>query len=135
MRSSTEKLLVLLLRVGGTVMLLAWPTIVLPTDWMAASHRWLGLGAFPDAPLTQYLTRSIAMLYAIHGGFLWVLSTDVRRFAPLILYLSSMNVVFGAIVLGVDVWAGMPWYWTVGEGPPVAGVGALQLFLLRRLQP
>jgi hypothetical protein len=40
-------------------------------------------------------------------------------------------VVFGAIMIGVDLHAGMPWWWTVNEGPPVIAVGAVMLYLLR----
>jgi hypothetical protein len=129
--SRQEKALVFLLRFGGAVLLLAWLAVFLPTEWMAANHRWIGLGSFPDAPLTQYLTRSIAALYGIHGGLVLLLSTNVRRYVPVITYVSIMNVVFGAFVLGIDVYAGMPWYWTLIEGPPVAAIGTAQLLLLR----
>ena len=69
--------------------------------------------------------------YGIHGGLVLLLSTNVRRYVPVIVYVSIMNLVFGAIVLGVDVYAGMPWYWTLMEGPPVAAIGLTQLLLLR----
>ena len=83
-----ERLLVILLRFGGAVLMLAWLAIFLPTEWMTASHRWLGLGVLPDSPLVQYLTRSVAALYGIHGGLVLLLSTDVRRFAPVIAFMS-----------------------------------------------
>jgi len=128
--SRHEQILVFLLRFGGCVLLLAWLAVFLPTEWMMLSHRWLGLGSFPDAPLTQYLTRSIAALYGVHGGLVLLLSTNVRRFVPVIAYVSIMNVVFGALILGVDWFSGMPWYWTLMEGPPVAAIGVAQLLLL-----
>lgn len=131
MATRRESLLVFLLRFGGCVMLLAWPAVLLPTDWMEATHRWLGMGAFPHATLTQYLTRSVAAIYGVHGGLLLLLSTNVRRFSAVIAYVSIMNLIFGAVVLAVDLSAGMPWYWTLSEGPPVAGIGLLQLILLR----
>jgi hypothetical protein len=36
-----------------------------------------------------------------------------------------MNVVFGLVVLAIDVHAGMPLWWTLGEGPPIALFGAV----------
>ncbi len=79
--NARERTLVLLLYVSGGVMLLAVFAIFLPTEWMATTHRWLGLGEFPASPLVDYLTRSISALYAIYGGLLVLLARDVRRFA------------------------------------------------------
>src|SRR5215470_14742014 len=59
-----DRLLVVLLRLFGGITCLALLATLLPTQWMAAAHAWLGLGPFPRAPLTEYLTRSIAGLYA-----------------------------------------------------------------------
>ena len=59
-----EKALVFLLRICGAIMLSAFATLFLPVDWMAATHRWLGLGEFPESPLVDYLARSIL---AAHG--------------------------------------------------------------------
>ena len=60
----------------------------MPTTWIVATHKWLGLGDFPDAPITQYLARSISALYAIFGGLVIVVSTDVRRYVPVIRFLA-----------------------------------------------
>ncbi len=129
--SRVEKWLAILLRIAGAVMLLAFGAIFLPADWMAASHRWLGLGEFPASTLVFYLTRSASALYGIYGGLYLVIARDVRRYAGVLAYLATMNIVFGALMVGVDLRAGMPWYWTVAEGPPVAAFGALLLVLLR----
>ena len=47
------KPLVIILRVLGALGCIAVFAIVMPTSWMAAAHQWLGLGDFPDAPITQ----------------------------------------------------------------------------------
>ena len=62
------KPLVIILRFFGVLGCTAVFVIVMPTRWMAAVHEWLGLGEFPDAPITQHLTRSISALYAVFGG-------------------------------------------------------------------
>ncbi len=131
--SREERWLAILLRIAGGFMLLAFGAIFLPADWMAASHRWLGLGEFPASTLVAYLTRSASALYGIHGGLYLVVARDVKRYAGVLAYLAGMNIVFGALMVGVDLYAGMPWYWTVGEGPPVAVFGVLLLVLLRRV--
>jgi hypothetical protein len=129
-----ERTLILLLRVCGGVMLLALFAIFLPTEWMAWTHRWLGLGEFPASPLVDYLTRSISALYAVYGGLLMLLARDVRRFAPVIVYLAVTGLAFGVVMIGVDFGAGMPRYWSVGEGPLVLVLSSVILWLARGIR-
>ena len=116
---------------AGIVMLLAIPAIVMPTAWMVNIHEIIGLGTFPASPLVTYLTRSVALVYAVHGGLLILLSRDVTRLAPVIVYLGCSNIVFGCVVTGIDLYAPMPIYWTLMEGPPVAAFGAILLWLVK----
>lgn len=134
MRQETSALwLTGLLRVGAAVLLLAFGAVFLPVAWMSSSHAALGLGAFPRSSLVDYLTRSISALYAIKGGLYLVLSTDVVRYAPVIGYVAWSTIAFGLLMVGVDLNAGMPWYWTCGEGPVVTILGLILLGLQRRL--
>jgi hypothetical protein len=126
-----RRLLVVLLRLGGVLTASAFLTIVLPVEWMAAAHRALGLGDFPRAPVVDYLARSIAALYGFHGVLLLIVSTDPVRYRPIIKYFAVMNVLFGGIVLAIDLHAGLPLLWTLAEGPPVAGFGAAIALLNR----
>ncbi len=128
-----EKILVFLLRLGGVLAVTAFLSMLMPTSWQASAHAWLGMGEFPDAPLTDYLTRSIAVLYGFHGCLLLLISTDVRRFAPLVTFVGVMNVTFGLVVIPIDVVAGMPAWWTWTEGPPVIAFGATVLYLRRSI--
>jgi hypothetical protein len=121
------------LRFGAAVLLLAFGAVFLPVAWMSSSHAALGLGSFPRSALVDYLTRSIAALYAIKGGLYLVLSTDVVRYAPVIGYVAWSTIGFGLLMLCVDLHAGMPWYWTWSEGPIVTVVGLILLGLHRLL--
>jgi len=132
--NARERLLVRLLRLCGSVLLLAAVAVFLPTRWMEASSRWLGLGEFPASPLVDYLTRSISAMYAMHGAVLIGVAQDVRRFAPLVVLLAWASVAFGATMLGIDLHAGMPGYWTLAEGPSILLMGVLYLWLARGLQ-
>lgn len=127
-------ILVLLLRVGGVLACFAVLAIFLPTAWMAAVHRWLGLGEFPDAAVTQYLSRSVSAFYAMFGGLTILASLDLRRFGPVITYLAIAAMVFGVVITGVDAMAKMPTYWTLVEGPPTFVIGLVILLLNRRVQ-
>ncbi len=130
-----ERLLVFLLRFGGCIMLSAFGAMLLPVEWMAATHRWLGLGDFPASPLVDYLTRSIAALYGFNGGIRLLVSGDVRRYSVVVAYLAVMDLVLGVLLLAIDWHAGLPLYWTLAEGPPLVVMGAILLHLLRRVCP
>lgn len=132
--SGVEKWLKIQLRFGGSVMLLAFGAVFMPAEWMAATHRSLGLGEFPTSPLVDYLARSASALYGIHGGLYFVVARDVRRYASVLTYLAATAVLFGTLVVGIDLHAGMPWFWTCGEGPPILAFGVL-LLALQRLLP
>ena len=56
--TKSDKVLVILLRFGGVIALFAVVAVVMPTSWMAATHRWLGLGEMPTGPVVEYLARS-----------------------------------------------------------------------------
>jgi len=116
-------LLVVLLRLAGAVMVLAFLAVVLPVDWMAGTHRWLGLGEFPRAPIVDYLARSVALLYGFHGVLVLIVSRDPVKYRTIIWYLAVMNILFGAIIIAIDIHAGLPAMWTLLDGPPVTAFG------------
>ena len=124
MRQDTrERVLPLLLRFGGGVLCLAFPTILLPVEWMASTHEALGLGPYPHSAIVEYLSRSIGALHGLHGVLLLVVARDPRRFSEIVTYIAGFNVTFGLIMVGVDLHSGMPWFWTLAEGPPIAAMG------------
>ena len=129
-----HRALIILLRVVGVVACAAIIASVMPTTWIAATHSWLGLGDFPDAPITQYLARSISGLYAIFGGLAIVISTDVLRYAPIIRFFAYVTLTFGILITGIDSIAGMPTYWTLFEGPTTIILGVVILLLVRRVE-
>jgi hypothetical protein len=120
---SRERLLQCLLRFGGVVLCLAFPTVLLPVDWMAATHESLGLGPFPRSVIVEYLARSIGLLYGLHGVLLLIVARDPARYREIVSYLAFFNISFGLAMLVIDVKSGMPWFWTLGEGPAVAAIG------------
>jgi hypothetical protein len=83
----------------------------------------------------DYLARSVAAFYGFHGVLLFLISTDVVRFRPLVWYVAVMNVLLGVTLLAIDVHAGLPAYWIALEGPPVIVIGLLVAFFNWRLVP
>jgi hypothetical protein len=44
-----------------------------------------------------------------------------------------MNVLFGLMLVAIDIHARMPLFWTIGEGPPIAMLGMVIGVLNRSL--
>ena len=129
--SRAERVLIVILRISAAVLLLAFPMMLLPVEWMAITHRWLGLGEFPATPLVDYLTRSISFLYGFHGGLMLVAASDIRRYHGVLVYIAVSGIAFGACIIAIDLHAGLPLYWTLGEGPFIISSAALIGLLLR----
>lgn len=127
-----ERLLVVLLRVSGSGLMLAFLAVLLPVAWMAATHPRLGLGEFPRTPIVDYLARSIAALYGFHGVFVWIVSFDPVRYRVFVWFAAIMNIVFGAMLIAIDLHAGMPALWTATEGPSIIAMGMAIAALARR---
>jgi hypothetical protein len=128
-----DKLLILFLRVTAIVLLLALPAVFLPYSWMNAIHQALGLGTLPDLPIVAYLTRSISLLYALLGAVYWYFSCDVRRHIPLLRFSSGLLALFTAIMIGIDIVAELPAWWTVTEALVLVGWTVGQWFLVRMI--
>jgi hypothetical protein len=129
--TKSDRVLVLLLRFVGVGALFALVAVFMPVSWMAATHRWLGLGEMPTAPVVEYLARSLSAFYAVTGALCLVLTTDLERYRPLVRFLGVAFALMSLVLLGVDLAAGMPWWWTAAEGPATVVVSAV-LFVLAR---
>ena len=124
-----ERLLQLLIRVVGSVALLAIPCALMPYSWMDAVHQWLGMGELPSEPVVGYLARSTSAFYALTGGLLWVVSFDLRRHRPVVRYLGVAIILIGLMLLAVDLIGRMPWWWCLVEGPFNMSFGTVILVL------
>jgi hypothetical protein len=129
--TKSDKALVILLRFAGVSALLALIAVFMPVSWMAATHRWLGLGEMPTGPVVEYLARSLSAFYALMGALCLVLAADLERYRPLVRFRGVAFGLMSLVLLGVDLAAGMPWWWSASEGPGGVVFGAL-LFVLAR---
>ena len=131
--SKQERFLKLLLRIIGSVALVAIVAVVMPYSWMNTIHKWLGMGEFPTEPVMGYLARSTSAFYALLGGLFWVVSFDLHRHKLVLCYLGIVVVVFGATLFVIDLLEGMPVYWSFTEGPFNVGFGIVILALSYRI--
>jgi hypothetical protein len=132
--SVSEQSLRWFLRITAIVLHSAAGAVVMPYAWMNAISEALGLGALPDMPLTAYLTRSLSALYAVLGGYCWILSGDVKRYRPLLAWSVPLSLAFSVVLIAVDVFAEMPIGWTLIESAFVMGWTLLLWRLVRRVR-
>jgi hypothetical protein len=130
----TGRLLVLLLRIAGVVTACAFAAVLLPVEWMAATHRWLGLGEMPRSAIFDYLARSVAALYGFHGVLLLTVAANPFEHRTIVRYIAAMNVGFGLVMVAIDLQAGLPLLWVLAEGPPIVAFGII-VFVLERALP
>ena len=126
------RLLAALLRLEGTIEMLAFIAVVMPHAWMAAAHRWLGMGELSAFPLLDYMIRSVSLLYGLHGVLLLLLATDVERFRLLIIYTAASYLLAALAFTAIDVRNSMPWWWSVSEVGSVIWLGLALFWLLRK---
>ena len=126
-----KNLLTWQLRLIGLLEALAFIAVVMPRSWMEVSHVWLGLGRMPEGSVLMFLIRQASYTYGMHGIFLWILATDLKRFRPIILINGFSFLLAGPVFFIIDYTAGMPWWWTAVDGPSIALMGAATLWLSR----
>ncbi len=121
--SSSRLDLKVLFRLIGSSSLLALIFVVAPRSWMESIHLQSGMGQLPEGPVVGYLARSLSAFYALMGGLFWVISFDLGR----------AIVILGVILIGVDWWEGLPFFWKLWEGPFMIVMGLLIWSWSRRL--
>jgi hypothetical protein len=116
---------------GGS--LFALVAVVMPFSWMVATRRWLSLGEMPHGSVVEYLARSVSGFYALFGALFLLAASDLECYRPVVRFLGVALALVGLVLLGVDLGAGMPWWWSTCEGPLWFVVGAAMMFLARKL--
>jgi hypothetical protein len=122
----------IVLRCAAALLLAALVPVFFPFAWMQAIHRAIGLGELPAQPIVEYMARSLSAFYACYGALMLYLSFDVARHLPVVRLLALLGVVFGAVMIGIDVVAGLPRSWTLAEGPFIIVLGFAILLLARK---
>ena len=121
-----------ILILSGLFLMTAFTTTLLPARWMAVAHEWLGLGKFPESPVTFYLARSTSLLYGVHGLLMFYTGLTIELHWRFVSVFGWLHVVMGSSMILIDLTSGMPTWWTAIEGPPVAILGVVILALLQR---
>jgi hypothetical protein len=126
-----QRLLSWLLRITGSVEILAFVAVVMPRSWMEVSHIWLGLGEMPSGPIIMFMIRQASYAYGMHGISLWVLASDVNRFRPLVILNGVSFLLAAPLFFVIDYTSGIPTWWTTVDTVSCAFFGAALLWLSR----
>ena len=132
MTNPYDRWLLLYLRVVGGITLLAFAAAVMPESWMIAIAGWLEVDPFPRDPLTFYLARNLSVLYGFVGVGVLVLASNLDHYRDLVGLLAIGTMLFGVCQWIVNAQAGLPWWWTLGEGGSTVVGGALMRWLYAR---
>ena len=129
---TADRALLWLMRLNATVLLCALLCVLLPFATMDTVHRELLGEPLPDLPITRYMARSLALLYASYGLITLFVTLNWQSYRPAVPFIAWLHIGFGAGMFLIDLDAGMPRWWAVAEGPPLVGMGFLMLWLCRR---
>jgi len=126
-----QQMLKSLLRLAGIVEMLAFIAVVMPRSWMEVSHEWLGMGEMPGGPLIMFMIRQASYSYGMHGVSLWILSLDVNRFRPLVVFNGIAFLLAAPVFFAIDYSSGVPLWWMVTDPLSCGVFGAGILWLSR----
>ena len=129
---NSERLQSWLLRLFGSIEILAFFAVVMPRSWMEVTHASLGLGEMPGGPIIMFMIRQASYVYGMHGLLLWILAWDVIRFRPLVIFTGASYLLSAPVFFLIDYSSGMPWFWTISDTVGGALVGGALLFLSLR---
>lgn len=127
-----EKFLRVLLTISAAATLPAFPCALLPESWMDWTHQQLGLSELPRGPIVLYMARSLSLLYGMHGALMLFLAGDVARYLPVVRFVGLLMLGFGIAMTVIDVTAGLPWYWSLVEGPGITAYYGLLTWVAYR---
>lgn len=130
-----EVVLKWMLYVLGGLAISAFFPMVMPTAWMEALTVRLGLEVLPNTPLTQYLTRSLSLVYGVFGLLTVYLARSVRQYRQLLIYIGWLTMLLAVVLTVLDFSIGMPPSWSWGEGPPTMVIAVVIIRLARRVRP
>jgi len=127
-----QRMSAFLLRLAGSVELLAFLAVVMPRSWMEIAHTWLGLGEMPNGAIIMFMIRQASYTYGMHGVSLWVIASNVERFRLLIILNAISFLIAAPVFFLIDQTSGMPFWWTLGDTFGCGSFGAALLWLSLR---
>src|SRR4051812_43750623 len=120
------------LRFLASLQMLTAGVAIIPLEWIASWHEWVGLGVMSHDPMLRYVIRGGGFVQGGIGVLLWIMAGDVVRYRPLILATAGIYLVAGPAFYLIESIAHMPRFWCMLDSASCLGVGAILLALCLR---
>ncbi len=101
----------IILRIMAVVALPSLPAVFAPQLTVEKLSSLLGFGQPPNAPLLFYMAAGGSFVYLALSAMLWIISCDVVRYRPLVVFTGVVCVIGGPAFWWIDVRVGMPCWW------------------------
>ncbi len=108
-----------------------------PLNAMVVHDRILGMGQFPEDPITVYLARSTSALCGMYGLLGLLMARNIQKYEGLI-YLHGRTLLVVCMIGVYLAWeCGLPLAWVIIDGIGGAALGIVTIYLHQqaRLQP
>ena len=103
----------LILRIMALIALPVLPAIFAP-HLTVEKLSWLaGFGEPPHVPLIYYLAAGGSFVYLALSAMLWIISNDLVRYRPLVIFSAWVCLIAGPAYLWIDLHVGMPPWWVL----------------------
>ena len=116
-----------ILRLFALVGLSVLPAIFAPHFTIEKLSWLVGFKQPPQAPLLYYLGAAGSCIYLVFSAMLWIISCDVVRYRPLVVFTAWVCVLCGPLYYWIDSMTGMPRWWLLMDSVScfVGGVALL----------
>jgi len=121
----------IILRVMALVALPVLPAVFAPRLTVEKLSWVLGFGEPPHVTLIYYLAAGGSLVYLLLSGLLWMLSCDVVRYRPLVIYVAVACVAAAPVLGWLDANVGMPRWWLLMDALSCLVGGLVLLWALR----
>ena len=101
----------LILRIIAVFSLPVLPAVFAPRLAVEKLSWLLGFGEPPHVPLIGYLAAGGSYVYLFLSAMLWIISSDVARYRPLVVFAGWACLVGGPAYAWIGTNTGMPHWW------------------------
>ncbi len=118
--------------------LIALPTVLavfVPRLAVEKLSWLLGFGEPPHVTLIYYLAAGGSFIYVVFSILLWLLSNDVERYHPLVVFVAWACLVSCPVYAWMDSQVGMPHWWLLMDSLSGLVGGLALLWALHRETP
>ena len=113
MKRGDPRLQKLVLRIMAVVALPVLPAVFAPRLTVEKLSWLLGFGEPPHVPLIYYLAAGGSFVYLAMSAMFWIISCDVVRYRPLVIFTGWVCLLSGPVFWWVDANVGMPLWWVM----------------------